>query len=37
MPGAGWTDNEVLEWYPNHRQEFRDAVYFAGQGRIWQR
>ncbi|MCH2648619.1 MAG: hypothetical protein MKZ57_02255 [Candidatus Poseidoniaceae archaeon] len=27
MPGSGWTDNEVLEWYPNHRQEFREMQF----------
>ena len=27
MPGSGWTDNEILEWYPNHRQEFREMQF----------
>jgi len=27
MPGSGWTDSEVLEWYPNHRQEFREMQF----------
>lgn len=26
-PGAGWTDSEVLEWFPNHRQEFREMQF----------
>ena len=27
MPGSGWTDSEVLEWYPSHRQEFREMQF----------
>lgn len=27
MPGSGWTNPEVLEWYPYHNPEFREMQF----------